>query len=61
MLEKLKASARDVVLAGVAAFGAALAVALPAEVTLPALKAAIVAAGYAAFRAAVGALAAKFA
>ena len=61
MLEKLKASGRDIVLAGVAAFAAALAVAMPAEVTLPGLKAAAVAALYAAGRAVVGALAAKFA
>lgn len=59
MLEKLKASARDVVLAAVAAFVASLSVALAGDVSVPVLKAAVVAAGYAAFRAAVGAIARK--
>jgi hypothetical protein len=64
MLEKLKASARDVVLAAVAAFTGALAVlfATPVgDVTLPVAKAALIAAGWAAIRAAVGAIAAKLA
>lgn len=61
MIEKLKASARDVVLAAFAAFVTSLALALQGDVTLPVLKAAAVAAAYAAFRAGVGALAKKIA
>lgn len=57
MIEKLKASARDVVLAALAAFTGAFAVALEVGVTLPVLKATAVSAGYAAARAAVGAIA----
>ena len=59
MLEALKASLRDVVLAAAAAFFGALSVGLAAEITLPGFKAALIAAGYAALRAAVGAIAAK--
>lgn len=66
MLEKLKASARDVVLAAFAAFAASAATYLVAvnsgaEITLPGLKIAAITAGYAALRAAAGALAAKLA
>lgn len=70
MIEKLKASARDVVLAGVAAFVGSFSIALKAfvdagDVSIPAVKAfavgAVIAAAYAALRAALGALAAKLA
>ena len=64
MIEKLSASVRDIVLAGVAAFVGALAVlfATPVgDVTLPGLKAAAVGAAYAALRAVVGAIAVKLA
>jgi len=58
--EGLKADARDVILAGVAAFTAALTAFLAApDVSLPGLKAAAVAAGYAVARAVVGAIADK--
>jgi hypothetical protein len=61
MIEKLKATARDVVLAAVAAFAGALSVALTGDISLPVLKAAAVAGGYAALRAAVAVIAAKLA
>ena len=64
MLEKLKATVRDVVLAAVAAFIGALGalLALPVgDVTYPVVKAALIAAGWAAIRAAIGVIAAKFA
>ena len=62
MLEKLKASARDVVLAAFAAFVGALSVTLGAgDFSYPVLRAGVVAAAYAALRAAVGAIAAKIA
>lgn len=65
-IEALKATVRDVVLAGVAAFAGAagvvtLAVAGGADVTVPYLKAAAVAAAWAALRAMSGVLAAKLA
>lgn len=68
MIEKLKASVRDIVLAAVAAGAGAFGVALKAftdagDYSVPALRAGAVAIGtavlYAAFRAAVGAVAAK--
>lgn len=59
MIEKLKASARDVVLAAVAAFTGALSVALAGDVSVPVLKAAVVAGAYAALRAAVAVIAVK--
>ncbi len=49
-MDKLIATVRDLALAAFAAFVAALAVALPADVTLPGLKAAAVSAGYVALR-----------
>ena len=58
--EGLKADARDVILAGAAAFSGALAAFLAApDISFPGLKAAAVAAGYAVARAVVGALADK--
>ena len=59
MIEKLKASARDVALAAFAAFAGSLAITLAGDVSLPVLKAGLVAAAYAALRAAAGAIAAK--
>ena len=61
MIEKLKADARDVVLAAVAAFAGALSVTLAGDVSLPVLKAGVVAAAYAALRAGVAIIAAKLA
>jgi len=61
MIEKLKASGRDVALAAVAAFVAAFALALEGGATVPVLKAGVVAALYAAARAAVGVIAEKLA
>ena len=66
MLEKLKADARDIVLAAFAAFAASavtvlLAINQGADISLPYLKAAGIAALYAGLRAAAGALAAKLA
>lgn len=61
MMEALKATVRDVALAALAAFAGALSVGLAAEVTLPGFKAVLVAAGWAALRAAVGVAAARFA
>ena len=58
-MEKLKATVRDVVLAAVAAFTGGLSVALATEASLPVLKAAAVASGWAAIRAAIGVIAAK--
>lgn len=62
MLNALKATARDVALAALAAFVGALALALggDVEITVPVLKAAVIGAGYAALRAAVGYLAIRF-
>jgi hypothetical protein len=61
MIEKLKASARDVVLAAVAAFVGALSVTLSAgDYSYPVLRAGVIAAAWAAVRAGIGALAAKF-
>ena len=58
--DALEATIRDIVLAGVAAgFGAAVVIIKAGGVTLPVLKAAAVAALYAAGRAAVAAIAAK--
>lgn len=57
--DSLRATARDLVLAAVAAFVSSFALALEAGVTLPALKAAAVTAAYAALRAAAGYLATK--
>lgn len=70
MIEKLKATARDVALAAFAAFAGSFAIALKGfidagDYSVPVIRAFVVAAGtaavYAAFRAAVGAVAAKFA
>ena len=62
MKKSLEASVRDVVLAAVAAFSASLAAFLAApDVTVPGLKAAAVAAGYAIVRAVVGVVASKLA
>jgi len=58
-MNALKATIRDVALAAFAAFVGALSVTLAGDVSLPVLKSGIVAAAYAALRAAVGALAAK--
>lgn len=61
MIEKLKASVRDVVLAAVAAFVGAISVALSSpDVSVPFLKAAVVTAAYAALRVGVATAAAKF-
>ena len=62
MLEALKATVRDVVLAAFAAFVGALALALgtDVEVTLPVLRSAVIGAGYAALRGGAGYLAARF-
>ena len=60
MLEKLKVSVRDAVLAGVAAFVGAAAVALQGgDFSYPVLRAAVVAAVYTGVRVAVGVFAAK--
>lgn len=59
MIEKLKATTRDVVLAAFAAFTGALSVALAGDVSVPVVKAAAVAGAYAALRAAVAVVAAK--
>ena len=60
-MNAFKATIRDVALAAFAAFAGALSVALAAEAAIPVLKAAAVAGAYAALRAGVGVLAAKFA
>lgn len=56
-MEALKASARDLVLAFVAAFVGAFV--MPSDVSLPAVKAAVIAAGYAGVRAVIGLISAK--
>ena len=61
MLEKLKVSVRDAVLAGVAAFVGAMGVVLSGgDFSYPVVKAAAIAAVWAGIRVAIGVFAAKF-
>ena len=62
MLEKLKASIRDLVLFAAASFTSAFiaSVTLPDDLNYPALKAAVIAAALTALRASIGYLAAKY-
>ena len=57
----LKATLRDIALAAVAAFTGAAVAGYTGDVSYPALKALVITAAYAAVRAGVGVLAAKFA
>ena len=63
MLDKLKASIRDIVLFAAASFTSAFLalVTLPDDLNYPALKAAVIAAGLTALRATIGFIAAKYA